>query len=70
MTRCTSSIESNRDLIGHLGSYYDIMCFQIYSGKEVVRELRESSRLRFSEKVSVNKFDSSDAKVNILGSLN
>ena len=58
------------DLFSHLGSYRNIMQFQISYRRENGKKIPESSRLEFIEKFSANNFALSDAEVNTSGSLN
>ena len=54
----------------NLGSYRNIMQFQISSRREIAKELPESSRYEFLAKFLANIFALSDAKENTLGPLN
>ena len=54
----------------YLGSYRNIMQFQISYRRENGKKIPESSRLEFLEKFSANNFALSDAEDNTSGSLN
>ena len=58
------------DLFNHLGSYRNIMQFLISSRRETGKEIPESSRLEFLEKLSANNFALSDVEDNTSGLLN
>ena len=54
----------------HIGSYRNIMQFQISPKRENSKETPKSSRLQFLEKFSANNFALSDAEDNTSGPLN
>ena len=58
------------DLFSHLGSYRNIMQFEISYRRENGKNRSDSSRLEFLEKFSANSFALSDAEDNTSGSLN
>ena len=62
--------QGSYDLFSHLGSYRNIIHFQINYRRENDKKIPESSRLEFLEKFSANNFAWSDAEVNTSGSLN
>ena len=62
--------QGSYDLFSHLGSYRNIMQFQISYRRENGKKIPESSRLEFLEKFSANNFALSDAEDNTSGPLN
>ena len=78
--RTTTGIQSGPDTFGksmfamtfknHIGSYRNIMQFQISPKRENSKEIPKSSRLEFLEKFSANNFVLSDAEDNTSRLLN
>ena len=69
-TRSHWQIKIHYDFFNHLGSYRNIIQFQLVLEGKTGKEIPEPSRLEFLAKFSANNFALSDAEVNTSRSLN